>query len=242
MTSFIQPIINRIWHSAKQFCWHQWTTCLNIWIFTGYSRFHTASDYLLFGYELDTDYMFTFVSPAIGATVQTFFFLSVLMTELLPTLGYPINPTLICFLSMCNCKCESDEHKTNKVWNKVFTVKARLGISSIHKSQDYSLRNNYRNTESIAQQVIDIYKSQCINHGINQIITYWSYITSLTLPNCLRSCIRAPLPNGFVMLAWKARVGYSDDSIATHFCWKSQATQINCKMVNYYSPAMGSTQ
>jgi len=39
------------------------------------------------------------VSPGIGATVQTFFFLMVLMILDLPTLGYPMNPTEICFLS-----------------------------------------------------------------------------------------------------------------------------------------------
>jgi hypothetical protein len=41
----------------------------------------------------------TLVSPGIGATVQTFFFLRVLMMLLLPTLGYPMKPTEICFLS-----------------------------------------------------------------------------------------------------------------------------------------------
>lgn len=36
----------------------------------------------------------TLVSPAIGATLQTFFDRNVLMIELLPTLGYPIQPIL----------------------------------------------------------------------------------------------------------------------------------------------------
>lgn len=31
----------------------------------------------------------------------------------------------------------------------------------------------------------------------------------LTLPNCLSSWMREPLPNEFVRLAWKAKVGYS---------------------------------
>jgi hypothetical protein len=44
-------------------------------------------------------YCHTFVSPGIGATLQLFFFTSVLMTLLLPTFGYPMNPTLICYLS-----------------------------------------------------------------------------------------------------------------------------------------------
>jgi hypothetical protein len=39
------------------------------------------------------------VSPAIGATTQTFFFLRVLMILDLPTLGYPTIPTETCFLS-----------------------------------------------------------------------------------------------------------------------------------------------
>ena len=34
-------------------------------------------------------YCHTFVSPGIGATLHTFFFFNVLMTELFPTLGYP---------------------------------------------------------------------------------------------------------------------------------------------------------
>ncbi len=87
-------------------------------------------------------YCHTLVSPAIGATLHTFFFLNALMTELLPVFGYPINPTLICFRSLCS------------------------------------------------------------------------------LPNCRKSWMRAPLPNGFVRLAWNAKVGCSWDKIAIHFCFK----------------------
>mmetsp|Transcript_5011 Transcript_5011/g.7547 ORF Transcript_5011/g.7547 Transcript_5011/m.7547 type:complete len:224 (-) Transcript_5011:722-1393(-) len=47
-------------------------------------------------------YCQTFVSPGIGATLQTFFVLMVFMREDLPTFGYPTIPTLICFLSECN--------------------------------------------------------------------------------------------------------------------------------------------
>lgn len=43
------------------------------------------------------------VSPAMGATLQTFFSRRALIIELFPTLGYPIKPTLICRLSACNC-------------------------------------------------------------------------------------------------------------------------------------------
>ena len=42
----------------------------------------------------------------------------------------------------------------------------------------------------------------------------------LTFENCLRRLIRAPLPNGLVMLAWNAIVGHVADRIATHFCCK----------------------
>merc|ERR1712226_424988 len=48
-----------------------------------------------------------FVSPGMGATLQDFFDKSVFMTELLPTFGYPMTPTDICFLSSCsfpNCR------------------------------------------------------------------------------------------------------------------------------------------
>jgi hypothetical protein len=39
---------------------------------------------------------------ASGLPERTFSFFSVLMMELLPTFGYPMNPTLICFLSCAN--------------------------------------------------------------------------------------------------------------------------------------------
>jgi hypothetical protein len=49
-----------------------------------------------------------------------------LMIELLPTLGYPINPTLICFLSECNCKRNNSDklvtpriHLTSKYHRKI---------------------------------------------------------------------------------------------------------------------------
>lgn len=41
----------------------------------------------------------------------------------------------------------------------------------------------------------------------------------LTLPNCLSSWMREPLPNEFVRLAWKAKVGYSWDRTATQRFW-----------------------
>lgn len=47
-------------------------------------------------------YCQTFVSPAIGATLHTFLLLSVFIMDDLPTLGYPMNPTEICFLSICS--------------------------------------------------------------------------------------------------------------------------------------------
>lgn len=50
------------------------------------------------------DAEFTFVSPAIGATLQTFLERRVLITELFPTFGYPMKPTLICFLSVWSCE------------------------------------------------------------------------------------------------------------------------------------------
>lgn len=40
-----------------------------------------------------------FVSPGIGATVQTFLFRKVLMIEDFPVLGYPMKPTDICLRS-----------------------------------------------------------------------------------------------------------------------------------------------
>uniref|UniRef100_A0A2M4B1M3 Putative secreted protein n=1 Tax=Anopheles triannulatus TaxID=58253 RepID=A0A2M4B1M3_9DIPT len=47
-------------------------------------------------------YCQTFVSPAIGATLHTFLLRNALITDDLPTFGYPMKPTLICFLSTCS--------------------------------------------------------------------------------------------------------------------------------------------
>mmetsp|Transcript_247 Transcript_247/g.563 ORF Transcript_247/g.563 Transcript_247/m.563 type:complete len:233 (+) Transcript_247:1165-1863(+) len=47
------------------------------------------------------------VSPGTGAALQTFFLFRVLITDDLPTLGYPIMPTVTCFLSLrrvLNCR------------------------------------------------------------------------------------------------------------------------------------------
>ena len=49
-------------------------------------------------------YCQTLVSPGTGATLQTLPALRVLMTLDLPTLGYPMKPTEICFLSECSCE------------------------------------------------------------------------------------------------------------------------------------------
>lgn len=49
-------------------------------------------------------YCQTFVSPGIGATVQTFFFRSVLITDDFPVFGYPMKPTEICFRLECNAE------------------------------------------------------------------------------------------------------------------------------------------
>lgn len=47
----------------------------------------------------------------------------------------------------------------------------------------------------------------------------FNLIQMLTLPNCLSSWMREPLPNELVRLAWKARVGYSWDKTATQRFW-----------------------
>jgi hypothetical protein len=52
-------------------------------------------------------YCQTFVSPGMGATVATFFFLSVLIMDDFPVFGYPIRPTEICLRAECsveNCR------------------------------------------------------------------------------------------------------------------------------------------
>lgn len=41
-----------------------------------------------------------------------------------------------------------------------------------------------------------------------------------TFPNCRSKLIKAPLPNGLVMLAWNAIVGHSADNIVTQRCCK----------------------
>ena len=45
-------------------------------------------------------YYHTLVSPGIGALLHTFFYLIELIIDDFPTFGYPINPTLMCFLSL----------------------------------------------------------------------------------------------------------------------------------------------
>ena len=52
-------------------------------------------------------YCQTFVSPGIGATVQTRFFRKVLMMLDFPVFGYPMRPTDICLREECselNCR------------------------------------------------------------------------------------------------------------------------------------------
>ena len=96
-------------------------------------------------------YCHTFVSPAIGATVQTFFFLSVLMMLDLPVLGYPTKPTEICFLSECktlNCRSSwirdpFPNELLMEAWNaivgasldKIFTHRALRGKRRTNVSQ-----------------------------------------------------------------------------------------------------------
>lgn len=46
-------------------------------------------------------YCQTFVSPGIGATLQTFFLRRVLIILDLPVFGYPMSPTETCFRSLC---------------------------------------------------------------------------------------------------------------------------------------------
>ena len=46
-------------------------------------------------------YCHTRVSPGMGATLHTFLARTVLMTLLLPTLGYPRKPTVMCLRSLC---------------------------------------------------------------------------------------------------------------------------------------------
>lgn len=52
------------------------------------------------------------------------------------------------------------------------------------------------------------------NNNNNKKINF-RFTQVLTLPNCLSSWMREPLPNELVRLAWKASVGYSWDKTAT---------------------------
>lgn len=60
-------------------------------------------------------YCQTFVSPAMGAVLHTFFFRRVFIMEDLPVLGYPMNPTEICFRFEC-----SDENCRKRVMREPF--------------------------------------------------------------------------------------------------------------------------
>ena len=96
--------------------------CSSSWTIPGQSI-----KYILF---VKVMYCQVFVSPGIGATLQQFFFINVLITELFPAFGYPINPTLIFFLSLCrisNCfkSCMRDPFPNGfyiLAWN------ARVGV------------------------------------------------------------------------------------------------------------------
>mmetsp|Transcript_137 Transcript_137/g.1076 ORF Transcript_137/g.1076 Transcript_137/m.1076 type:complete len:263 (+) Transcript_137:899-1687(+) len=65
-----------------------------------------------YSFLVSVTYCHTFVSPGIGADLQAFLPLSVLMTEDLPTLGYPTNPTQVtCFLLLKRESCLSKEKR-----------------------------------------------------------------------------------------------------------------------------------
>jgi hypothetical protein len=54
------------------------------------------------------------------------------------------------------------------------------------------------------------------------------FLSECRLENCRRSCIREPLPNEFVILAWKAKVGCSFDRWRTHAAYgKLSATLVS---------------
>lgn len=80
---------------------------------------------------INVTYCQTFVSPAIGATLHTFFLRRVFIIEDLPVFGYPMSPTLICFRS------EWRAENWRSIWikeplpNELFTDawKARVGNS-----------------------------------------------------------------------------------------------------------------
>lgn len=55
----------------------------------------------------------------------------------------------------------------------------------------------------------------------------------LTLPNCLSSWMSEPLPNELVRLAWKARVGYSWDKIATQRFWWEMGEKVSHRTPEY---------
>mmetsp|Transcript_8104 Transcript_8104/g.23309 ORF Transcript_8104/g.23309 Transcript_8104/m.23309 type:complete len:207 (-) Transcript_8104:219-839(-) len=79
------------------------------------------------------------VSPGMGATLQLFLEMRVLMTLDFPTLGYPTTPTLICFLSSWsfpNCrnmliKAPLPKACVNDAWNAI--VGLSFANSPIHR-------------------------------------------------------------------------------------------------------------
>src|SRR5581483_10845057 len=47
------------------------------------------------------------------------------------------------------------------------------------------------------------------------------FLSECNLENCLKRLMSAPFPNGFLIEAWNAIVGYSADNTDTHF-WVTQ--------------------
>lgn len=64
---------------------------------------------------------------------------------------------------------------------------------------------------------------------MTQWITSLATVVRLTLANCLSNCISAPLPKECNVLAWKANVGYSSDSMVTH--WVCKCNEVNMHSV-----------
>ena len=86
-------------------------------------------------------------------------------------------------------------------------------------------------------------KSSTYGRGLRYFVSFLLFFIRQqkwkTLANCLRRFIKAPLLNGFVTLAWNARVGYSADKTVTHLCYKDIGKEeyfTPCKKFSYVVP------
>ena len=106
----------------------------------------------------------------------------------------------------------------------------KTGVCVCVTSQIHAQHKHCKNTWNTAE--ISYQKARRLWTHILECLSLHAYKQILTFLNWRNRLMRAPLPNGWVRLAWNAMVGYSDDNVATHFCcWSSLNNSFHNKYV-----------